>query len=471
MEASEALFSRSISELAEDIKNQKVTVVEIVNGILQRIDAVDKHLNAFITINPKALELAEKADKEIAGGKYRGPLHGIPIGLKDIIDAKNIKTTMGSEIFKDNIPNEDATVVKQLNESGAIIIGKLNTHQIAYGPTGDRSYYGPVRNPYNLSKMTGGSSSGSGAAVAAFLSYGALGTDTSGSVRIPASFCGIVGMKPTYGTISKHGVNPLSWTLDHVGPMTRTIKDNAILMNVLQGDDKRDPDTITRKNEDYTRFIGKSIHEIKIGVPQQFYFDNANEEIKIAFNNTIAHLEELGAEINNVNLPNMEEFSDAQKTILRSEAYATHEKNIHDFPDLWDHEVKERLMTAIQDKGFEYASALRLRHLAKKAFNKASSNVDALITPAMSILPPNINERYLSDDKSDDNHIRWSIIKLTAPTNLNGFPSLTLPCSFSSDGMPIGIQLIGKELEEAKLYQIGYALEQKLSLNIGKINI
>lgn len=473
MDKIDDLLANNISVLAEKIKNQHVSPVKLVRGLLDRINQVDGKLNSFITVNSKgALETAKELEHELELGKYRGPLHGVPIGVKDIIDTKNIRTTMGSKIYENYVPEENAPVVKRLIRAGAIIIGKLNTHEFAYGPTGDRSYFGPVGNPYDPTKMAGGSSSGSAASVAACLCYGALGTDTGGSIRTPSSFCGIVGMKPTYGTVSKRGVHPLSWRLDHVGPMTRSILDNAILLNAIAAYDEEDPDSIYGKNEDYTRFIGESINHIKIGIPQQFYYDHLLEEIEKAIQGVITCFESLGAKIVPIHMPDMEKFSEAHKVIIRSDAYAVHEQNLSDYTnDYWDDEVKERLLTGLNIKGFDYSRAIRIQQLSKKNFRQALEDVDVLLTPTMSIFPPKIHERQEGIDKSDENHIRWKITKLTSPTNLSGFPSLTLPCGFSSEGMPIGVQLIGRELDEAKLYQIGYALEQKLALNLSKLKI
>lgn len=463
----ENLLFKSLWEIADVLKNKQVSVLEIVEGLLDRIDSLDQHLNSFITINPDALELAKKADREINAGNYKGPLHGIPIGLKDMIYTSDMKTTMGSPIYKNHVPQNNANVVMQLKNAGAILIGKLNTHQFAYGPTGDRSYYGPVSNPYDLNKMSGGSSSGSAAAVAACFAYGSIGTDTSGSIRIPASFCGIVGMKPTKGAIASCGVYPLSWTLDHVGPMTRRVHDNAILMNTLQCDDK----VGTVAKEDYTRLIGKDVTGYRLGVPSQYYLDDLDSEIEGVFRKNLSLLEQLGVEIVNVDLSGMEDYAEVQKIILRSEAYVVHKNNLSEYPDMWDDEVKDRLNTALDDKGYEYAKALRMQQSSKQVFDHALEHVDALVTPTVPIMPPKINERYTGVDKSDANHIRWSILRLTAPTNLNGLPSLTLPCGFSSDGMPIGIQLIGRAFDEAKLYQLGYALEQKLGIDTSRVNL
>ncbi|MBT2689259.1 amidase [Bacillus sp. ISL-47] len=466
------LVTYDIMKLSKMIKEKEVSPVEIAKQLLDRIEEVDPVINSFITVDREdVIEQAKRAEEEIEAGLYKGPLHGIAIGLKDLIYTDNMRTTMGSEIYQDFVPEYNATVVEKLKKAGAIIIGKLNTHQFAYGPTGDRSYFGPVKNPHDIQKMTGGSSSGSAASVSACFCFGSLGTDTGGSVRVPASFCGIVGMKPTYGRISKHGVFPLSWTLDHVGPLTRTVEDNALLLNSLAGYDSNDPNSIQCESEDFTRFIGKGIEGMKIGVPSAFYFDDMNGEVRQVIDQTIDTLRELGASIIPVNLTGLENFTEAHKVILRSEAYAVHEQHLNDYPDQWDDEVKERLLTAHDTKGYEYAQALQTRQLAKDVFNKVLEDVDVLFTPTLPILPAKINERHVDIEKYAGQHIRWSIIKLTAPTNLNGFPSLSLPCGFSSEGMPIGAQFIGRENDEAALYRFGYALEQKLSIDTAKLTI
>ncbi|MBN8201427.1 amidase [Bacillus sp. NTK034] len=464
METIKDFVAFDIKTLSKLIEEKEVSPVEVTLQLLDRIEAVDPGINSFITIDREAvLAQAQKAEEEIEAGLYKGPLHGIAIGLKDIIYTDNMRTTMGSEIYQDYVPEYNAAVVEKLKKAGAIIIGKLNTHQFAYGPTGDRSHFGPVNNPYDKQKITGGSSSGSAASVSACLCFGSLGTDTGGSVRIPSSFCGIVGMKPTYGRISKHGVFPLSWTLDHVGPLTRTVTDNALLLNTLVDYDSKDPSPDQSEPEDFTRFLGKGIEGMTIGLPSTFYFDDMNGEVKQVLDQTIETLRELGARIVPVTIPNLDKFTVAHKHILRSEAYAVHEQHLADYPDQWDDEVKERLLTAHDTKGYEYAQALQIRQLAKDEFNKALEQVDVLFTPTLPILPPKINERHVDIEKYAGQHIRWSIIKLTAPTNLNGFPSLSLPCGFSSEGMPIGGQLIGREFDEAVLYRFAYALEQKLS--------
>jgi aspartyl-tRNA(Asn)/glutamyl-tRNA(Gln) amidotransferase subunit A len=343
-----------ISTLSMKIKNKEISPKEITYELLKRIEKVNPVLNAFITIAAeKSIKKSIQAEAEIMAGHYRGPLHGVPVGLKDMIYTKGIRTTMGSKIFQDFIPDRDATVVRKLKQAGAILIGKLNTHEFAYGPTGDVSFYGPVRNPYNTTKITGGSSSGSGAAVASALCYGALGTDTGGSIRIPSSACGITGMKPTFGRVSKNGVYPLAFSLDHVGPMTRTVRDNALKLGILAGYDPGDNYSVKQEDEDFTRNIGKSIRGKVVGVPSNFYFDFVEEEVQRKIEEAINVLKSLGAKIQMVEIPILSEVSWAQLMTIQSEAYAVHERQIQSHVDEYQPAVLERLQGSVETKGYE----------------------------------------------------------------------------------------------------------------------
>lgn len=456
------LLSLDIRQLSKMIKSKEVSPVELVEILLDYVNKVDPQLNSFISLDQEQIiRDAYEKEREIKEGEYIGPLHGVPIGIKDNINTKDFKTTMASDIFKDYYPEEDAFVIRQLKAAGAIIFGKLNLHQFAYGPTGDRSNVGPVCNPLDISKMTGGSSSGSAAAVGANLCFGALGTDTSGSVRIPASFCGVVGMKPTQGVISNSGVFPLAKTLDHVGPLTRTIWDNAIMMNVISGHDTTDKLSVAHDVKDFTKLIGKPILNKKIGIPQNFYNEGIDESIQKVYRTAIQTLEKNGVELIDIELPNMDRILESQRMILKTEAYSIHEKNLENYPDKWDDEVKERLLTGAESKGFEYITAIQDKELSTKIFNEAMTYCDVIITLTMSIEPPDINERNVPINKSDDSHIRTVITKFTGPTNLNGLPSLTVPFGYSKSGMPVGIQLIGRAFDEAILYQIGSVLEKE----------
>jgi aspartyl-tRNA(Asn)/glutamyl-tRNA(Gln) amidotransferase subunit A len=377
---------------------------------------------------------------------------------------------MASEIFKDYVPNYDATVVEKLQEAGAIIVGKLNTHQFAYGPTGDRSYFGPARNPYDSTKITGGSSAGSGAAVAAALCYAALGTDTGGSVRIPASCCGIVGMKPTFGRVSKHGVFPLSWTLDHMGPMTRTVEDNALLLGILSGHDAKDPYSTQIDTEDFTRKLDRGVEGGIVGVPSSFYFENVEEEVKAKVRQAIETLQDLGAEVREVQIPHIREIVSTQRLILACEAFTVHRERLRTQSERFEAEVRERLLTGETTRAYEYIEAQQVKHRAVQEFNQALKEVDVLVSPTTPHLPTDIDQREV-DFNGHKEHIRSAITRLTAPTNLNGFPTLSVPCGFSSLGLPIGLQLMGKPLDEANLYRFGHAFERASSVSTLKYDL
>jgi aspartyl-tRNA(Asn)/glutamyl-tRNA(Gln) amidotransferase subunit A len=451
----------SLSTLSSAIRKKMISPAEVTNRLLQRIETENPILNCYVTILfEEAKERALEAEKEIMAGNWKGPLHGIPIGIKDIIYTKNIKTTMGSAIFKDFVPDHDAAVVERLKQAGAVIIGKQNTHQFAYGPTGDRSFFGPVRNPHNPSKMTGGSSSGSGAGVAAGLCYGAVGSDTGGSIRIPSAACGVVGMKPTFGRVSKFGVYPLSRTLDHIGPMTRTVQDNAVLLNVLSGYDIRDPFSVKSDTEDFTRLLDHGIKGSIIGIPSSFFFEKLDIEVEKHIHQALEVLKSLGAEIRPIEIPGLHEIYLAHQTIIRSEAYALHENTLRDCPEQYEEEVKERLLSGLAPKGFEYVQAQQIREIASQVFHKALTEVDVILTPTISILPPDLQQRevYINGHREQ---VRTSLTRFTGLTNLNGFPSISIPCGLSASALPIGFQFIGKPLDEANLYRFANAYEQE----------
>lgn len=451
--------SWNLASLSHAVREKKLSPVEVTRHLLERIRSVDPSLNAYITVAAEeALTAASRLEKEVSAGSLRGPLHGVPVGLKDIVYTQGMRTTMGAESFRDYVPDYDATVVEKLEAAGAIIVGKLNTHQFAYGPTGDRSYFGPVSNPHDISKISGGSSSGSGAAVASGLCYAAVGTDTGGSVRIPASCCGIVGMKPTFGRVSKYGIYPLSWTLDHPGPMTRTVEDNALLLGMLSGYDKRDPYSARRDTEDFTRLLGQSLEGKVIGVPSSFYFDYVESEVASKVRDAIETLCGLGAEVREISLPRVEEMLTAQRTILAGEAFTVHYDLLREKPDEYDEEVRQRLLVGEEIQTREYINAQQLKHAAVREFEQALEEVDVLASPTLPVLPTDIDQREI-DTHGLEEHVRSALTRLTGPTNLNGLPSLSVPCDFSGSGLPIGLQLMGRAFDEAGLYQFGHSLE------------
>lgn len=448
----------TIEELSNSIKHNRLSPVDVVMYLLERNDKYNPIVNAFITVDREgAMARARLLEKELQKGQYRGPLHGVPIGLKDLIFTKNMKTTMGSAFFKEFTPDDNATVVDKLEEAGAIIIGKLNTHQFAYGTTGDRSYYGPVKNPYDLSKITGGSSSGSAAAVALNLCYATLGSDTSGSVRIPASCCGVFGMKPTYGRISKYGVFPLSLQLDHVGILSKTAQDNAIILDSLSGYDEKDPTTIHFEEQSLTR-VKEGIDGMTVGVATHYFNEQLDPEVKAAIDHMVHHYKKLGANIVEFEIRDIGEYLKAQQFILKSDAYAVHRERLeHGQDDLWDPEVKERLSLGKTGSGYEYAEALLTRQKAINESQALFEKMDVMLVPTLSILPTDIDQRTVDvAGERVEGNVRWELSRFTAFANLIGFPSLSIPVGFSKSGLPIGAQLIAMPLDEATLYRFGY---------------
>ncbi len=450
---------RSLTDLARAFRERRLSPVEVVRTLLERIEVEDGDLNAFITVLPeRALEEAARAEDEITAGRYRSPLHGIPLGLKDLIYTQGIRTTMGSAFFGDYVPGYSATVAKKLEEAGAVLIGKTNTHEFAYGPTGDRSYFGPTRNPYDTSRISGGSSAGSAAAVAANLLYGSLGSDTGGSVRIPSALCGVVGMKPTFGRVSKHGVFPLSWTLDHVGPLTRTVEDNALLLNALAGYDPKDPYAANRPPENFARDLGHGVRGGVVGVPQEFYFEHVEEEVGERVREAIEVFRSLDASVRIVGIPHLWETLRAQRLTLAADAYAVHEERLESAPERFDEEVHKRLMDGERLRAYRYASAQQRKLESKDEFGEVLGQVDLLLTPTVPIAATLIDQREVNIGGYEET-VRSAVTRLTGPTNLNGFPSLSVPCSSTASGLPVGMQLIGRPFDEATLYRFGHSYE------------
>lgn len=449
----------SIAKLGRAIKSKQVSPTEVVSATLGAIAEKGGATNSFITVMEReALSRAEEAEEEITNGRYKGPLHGVPVGVKDLLFTEGTRTTSGSEIYKDFVPDHDAQVVKRLKYAGAVIVGKLNMHQFAYGTTGDRSYFGPVKNPHDPSKMAGGSSAGAGAAVAAFLCYGAIGSDTGGSIRIPASCCGIVGMKPTFGRVSKRGAVPLSWTLDHLGPMTRTAEDNAILLNAISGYDAKDPYSVKSEGEDLGSEIGEPIEGMIVGVPTSFYFDIIEPEVQRVFDQRVEHLKEQGADVVPVDLDHMDELLTAQQVILTAEAHAALEKELHESPEKIEEEVRGRIVSGVLLQVNKYLRALRVKHAAIESFRRGLESVDIIMTPTLCAVPPNIDQREM-DVGGVKEHPRI-LARLTGPTNTVGFPSVSVPGGASADGLPVGIQLIGLPFAEKLLYKVAHHLEK-----------
>jgi aspartyl-tRNA(Asn)/glutamyl-tRNA(Gln) amidotransferase subunit A len=458
--AQDADLPRSIAGLSRELLARRLSPVEVVMALLGRIE-VDE-TNSFITVTAeRALEKASLSEREILAGHYRGPLHGVPVALKDIIYTNGVRTTMGSALYSGHVPYHSATVARKLEEAGSVLIGKTNTHEFAYGPTGDRSYFGPTLNPHDARRITGGSSGGSGAAVAANLCYGALGSDTGGSIRIPAALCGTVGMKPTFGRVSKSGVFPLSWSLDHIGPITRTVEDNAMMLNVLAGHDQEDLYSVDWPAEDFTRDLRRGLRGASIGLPTSFYFDHVEEEVGARVREAVEVFRSLGVRVREVEIPNLVDTLHAQRLILGAEAYAVHQERLENELETFGEEVGERLMDGERLKAYRYANARRRGVLSTDEFDRALQGVDVLLTPTLPIVATEIGQREVGIGDYEES-VRSALTRFTGPTDLTGHPSLSVPCGATASGLPVGLQLVGRHFDEASLYRFGHVYEEAM---------
>lgn len=452
----------SISKLSRLLESKALSPVEVTEASLSLIEARNAEHNAYVTVMAdEAMAAARLAEQEIQAGQYKGRMHGVPLSLKDAIFTKGVRTTFGSETHKDFIPTHDADVVVRLRQAGAIILGKTNMQSFALGPTGDKSYFGPVLNPLKPGKITCGSSSGSAGALASYQCFGSIGSDTGGSVRMPASACSLVGMKPTFGKVSKHGALPLCWTLDHLGPMTRTVEDNALLLNAIVGFDEKDPYSVASDAEDYSAGIDSGVAGKVIGVPTNFYFDIIESEVQRVFDETVELLKSSGARIVPIELPEMDELLIAQQLIFACESYSSMKEYLQKCPEKIDVEVRNRGIAGLLLDSDAYITVLQLRNRLIRQHRQVFNNLDALITPTLPILPSDVGQRdVLIDGKPGHTRI---LSRLTGPSNTTGFPAISVPGGLSEDGIPVGIQLIGKPNAEQLLYTLAYTIEQQTS--------
>ena len=459
MNADDLCFS-TISEAARLIESGDLSPVALTQAHLDRIESTGPALNSFITLlAERALERAETAESEIAGGTYRGPLHGIPIGLKDLYYTKGIRTTVGSRILRDFVPDYDAAVVERFDEAGAVLLGKLQMHEFALGATSVNPHDGPAHNPWDVSRITGGSSGGSGASVAAGQCMAALGSDTGGSIRIPSGLCGIVGMKPTFGLISRHGVHPLSWSLDTVGPMTRSAHDAAIVMNALVGHDSRDPSSAQVPTPDYTEGIGNGLAGLRIGIPDDFFYDVIDDEVSAAICEAAGVLTELGAEVESCSIPALNHCLGISSVILVTEAAETLFSHIRERPEDIGADVRARLYLGAMTPAVDYIKAQRARNAYNRQLAKAMNTYDLLLAPTAAIGAPRIDQEYIEVGGNVENALSL-MSRLTRAFNLTGQPTISVPCGFTSDGMPIGMQMAGRMWEDSVVLRAAHAFEQ-----------
>jgi aspartyl-tRNA(Asn)/glutamyl-tRNA(Gln) amidotransferase subunit A len=428
-------------------RSRKTVPSEVLSRLLDEIAA--SPLNAFISVDrADVLSQAKAADARWRGERTPGPLCGIPVAVKDLIDVAGMRTTMGSEQYANNVAAQDAAVVRRLRVAGAIIVGKTNTHEFAFGSTGDRSFFGAVCNPHDPAHITGGSSSGSAAALGAGLCAGGLGTDTSASIRLPAALCGVVGLKPTFDLLSRAGIFNLSRTLDHVGPMTTTVRDNALMLNVLAGN----------RRKDYARLIGLPLEGFVVGVPCGFYTDYLGEEVRVCLGRARKAFEAAGARVVDVNISDIQTIYEAQQHIVNAEAYFEHRKAVEAGAPFQE-EVLERLKRGAQIPASDYIEALRVRPVARRVFDLVFRDVDILLAATCGITAPSIDERStVLNGKTYPTP--WLLTRLTAPANLSGHPALSVPFGVDRHELPVGMQLIGPWGGEARLFQFGAVLEE-----------
>jgi aspartyl-tRNA(Asn)/glutamyl-tRNA(Gln) amidotransferase subunit A len=432
------------------IRAGRLSPVDLTDHFLDRIARLNPTLNAFITVTTDQARAAARTAGD--GSALDGPLPGVPLAVKDLFDTVGVRTTAGSTILADRIPARDATVVARLRAAGAVLLGKLNMHEFAYGVSSINPHYGDCRNPWDIARISGGSSGGSAVAVAAGLCLGSLGTDTGGSIRIPASLCGIVGLKPTYGRVSRAGVIPLAWTLDHVGPMARTVLDCALLLTVIAGHDPSDPTSDDQPAPDFRSGIEDTIRGLRVGLPERYFFDDLEPVVRTAVEAAAHVLQAQGAELRRVEIPMIELAGLTGDTIMAGEASAFHQRWLRGQPHDYGDDVRRRLMLSTLQPAAAYVNAQRLRGAIRSAFLDALREVDVLLTPATPMTAPPIAGFDVED--------RIRLKRFTTPVNVAELPALVLPCGFDGGGLPIGMQLIGRPFEESTILRVGHTYER-----------
>ena len=447
-------------DLSKLVQSKEISPVEIIEAHLTRIDATEPVLNSFITLlADQARKSARQAEKDIQAGRYKGPLHGIPVALKDLYNTGGVRTTSGSRIFDTFIPTEDCTVAAKFHQAGAILLGKLNMHQFAYGPTGENPDYGHMHNPWNPDMVTGGSSGGSGSAAAAGQCTITTGSDTGGSIRIPAALCGIVGLKPTYGLVSRYGLSALSWSLDHPGPMTRTVEDTAITMNVIAGHDPKDVASAKVDIPDYTSALTEDVKGLRIGIVKEYFEAPLDPQVRKAVMDAISLLESMGAEIKEVSYPMFNQSQAISSTVLMAEATAYHrdllEKDGHQLYE----PVRQRLEAGLFISAAEYLRAQQARSIFDQQGRRLLDEVDLLAGPTEPVTAPEILASKVMAGEQEVGVV-GALTQYTRPYNINGFPAISVPCGFSDDGMPIGLQLAGRPFDELTVLRAAHAYEQ-----------
>jgi aspartyl-tRNA(Asn)/glutamyl-tRNA(Gln) amidotransferase subunit A len=442
----------SVADGAQLLRAKKLSPVEWTKALLDRIAAIDEHYNAFLVVTAdKALAQAKAAEAEIVKGQWRGPMHGVPYAAKDIFDIEGMATTCHSKIRKDHRAASDAFVVKKLRDAGAVLLGKVALHEFATGGPAFDLPWPPARNPWNRDLHPGGSSSGSGAALAAGMAPAALGTDTGGSVRNPATCCGIIGMKPTYGAVSLNGVFPLTYSLDHVGPMTRTVEDNAIFFHAIAGHDPRDPTTANRATPDCLTDLKAGLKGVRIGVVEHFYKEDAEADPAQvrAIEQAVATLQKLGAQVKTIRLSPLAHWTDCNRTIHQAEAYAIHETDVQERPEDFSALTRNRLLPGAFVSSAKYIRAQQLRGALCREFADAMHDLDAVVTLSSLLLPCRIDD-LAAVAKTYDQQCRLVF-------NVTGTPAISVPTGHTASGVPLAMQIAGRAFDEPMVYRVAQA--------------
>ena len=444
---SQDLASLTLKQASDLLRTKAVSPLELTQACLQRIEKYNPAFNAFITVTKEeALRSAREAEAEIQRGRWRGPLHGMPIALKDNIDTAGIRTTGASQLFENRIPDTDAEVARRLKNAGSVLLGKLNLHEFAYGGSSNVTYFGTMHNPWAPDRVTGGSSGGAGIAVASDFCYAALGTDTAGSVRMPSSHCGIVGLKPTYGLVSTRGVLVLSWSLDHVGPMCKTVEDAALMMNVIAGFDELEPTSVETTVPDYARALKTSTSKLRLGIARKPFFDNLDPEVAKAVDAAITVLRKMTAGTEDVELPPVGNAA----TLWGSEAYAYHKPWITQSPEKYQPGTRAQLQRTANANGAEYAQARRDLDKVRREIKKVFAKVDLLIAPTMKA-PAALLSAPGGGAGGGNNNVAF---------DMYGVPSISVPCGFTTSGLPIGLQISGAHFAETNVLALAHAYER-----------
>jgi aspartyl-tRNA(Asn)/glutamyl-tRNA(Gln) amidotransferase subunit A len=447
----------TISELGARLRRREVSPVEVTRECLARIDRLNPALNAFITVMAEsAMAEARRAEAEILRGEWRGALHGVPVALKDLIDVAGVRTTAASALYKDRIATQDADVVRRLRDAGAVIVGKNNLHEFAYGGSSLVSHFGDVRNPWDVGRIAGGSSGGSAAAVVAGMVYAAIGTDTAGSIREPAALCGCVGLKPTYGRVSSGGVIPLAWSLDHVGPLAATVEDAAVMLQAIAGYDAEDVGSVEVAVTDYVSALREDVKGMRVGVARGYFFGDVDAEIASATEHALGELQSLGAELIEVRFGENDVPTD--RTVQAAESYAVHTQNVAKTPELYQAETLRRIRSGEAITAGDYIRRRRELEEARRNIGAVFADVDVLVTPTTPMAAPEIAEL-----KANPEALRPAELKLlrnTRPFNVWGLPAISVPCGFTASGLPIGMQIAGPHWREDSVLRLAHAYER-----------